>query len=92
MTGKDLSKEELMKLLETEFGIQVSNWTESELSRARKALFFYDSLEEFFKQTRWNLDNPEIVDEAYLISNRICRWVYGRLVYFSRILWEEESV
>lgn len=81
-----------MQLLETEFEVQVSGWTETELSRARRALFFYDSLEEFFEQTGWNLDNPEIADEAYLLSNRICRWNQGQFVYFSRILWEEESV
>ena len=91
MTGKDLPEPVLMQLLETEFEIQVSDWTEMELSRARRALFFYDSLQDFFGQTGWNLDNPEIADEAYLISNRICRWVCGRLVYFSRILWEESA-
>lgn len=47
-------------------------------------------MEEFLAQTHWQRDNPELADENYLTDNRICRWVYGRFVYFSCLLWESE--
>lgn len=40
-------------------------------------------------KTGWRRDNPECSSEEYLTGNRICRWVDGTLIYFSRLIWEE---
>ena len=78
----------LTDILEHEFLIQ-ENWDERKLTRAAKALVEYRSMEEFLEKTRWGRDNPECMAEEYLTENRICRWVRGRFLYFSRILYEE---
>lgn len=81
----------LMDMLEQEFLVQ-ENWDERKLVRAAKALEGYRSVEEFLEKTRWGRDNPECMAEEYLTENRICRWVKGRFLYFSRILYEEAEL
>lgn len=29
---------------------------------------------------------------VYLTENRICRWVNGNLIYFSRLIWEDIDI
>lgn len=92
MTGKEwgVSDQELVEILRKEFGLEVDDRCTKELERARMSLVIYKNMEEFLEQTHWQQDNLELADENYLTENRICRWVYGRFVYFSRLLWEGE--
>jgi len=90
MNGKkvELTEKELHYLLETEFKVKNEEW---EIRREKNALIclkVYDSVEDFLKNTGWGKDNPELQSEEYLTENRICRWVDGKLYYFSRLLWE----
>ena len=92
MTGKewDISDQELVEILRKEFVLEVDDRCTKELKRARMSLVIYKDMEEFLEQTHWQQDNPELADENYLTKNRICRWIYGRFVYFSWLLWESE--
>lgn len=92
MNGKlNFEKSELKSLLEQEFFIQTDTFEEAEYRKIRKALFAYESVDEFFKDTGWGKDNPELQSEDYLTGNRVCRWWNGQFIYFSRILWEGEK-
>lgn len=93
MTGNrwDISDIQLIKVLKTEFNITISNEDKPSLIRARKALFLYKNRIDFLKQNRWGQDNPELTKEEYLTENRICRWVNGYFVYFSRLMWEGDE-
>lgn len=92
MNGKlNFEKSELKLLLEQEFLIYTDSFEEAEYTKARKAIFAYGDVDEFFRATGWARDNPELQTEDYLIRNRICRWWNGQLVYFSRILWEDDE-
>ncbi len=92
MIGKDwkISDERLKEILECEFGISLETGDEMAVARARSAVACYESVPDFLEQTGWRRDNPELSEEHYLTENRICRWINGRFMYFSRLLWEEE--
>ena len=85
---KDYGNEELIALLEREFMIKETAWDYDRLAWARASIQEYESVEDFWQQTGWQRDNPESCTEEYLTGNRICRWVDGKLVYFSRLIWE----
>ncbi len=93
MTGKqwDISDRRLAEVLRTEFGVIINYRKKFELERIKRALFVYKDRRDFLEQSRWGYDNPELADEKYLIQNRICRWIDGRFVYFSRLVWGEEE-
>ena len=79
---------ELYQILCEEFGIIPTHWNDEDVQKAKIALEVYGNVEDFFLQTGWGNDNPECAVEAYLTENRICRWIDGKYVYFSRLLWE----
>ena len=81
---------ELKLLLEREFLIYTGSFKEAEYAKARRAIFVYENVDEFYEATGWERDNPELRTEDYLTRNRICRWWNGRFIYFSRILWEDD--
>ena len=96
MSGREwiIDDGRLKNILEQEFGIFKENWKAEELEKAREALFVYRDRRDFLSATRWDKDNPEYDSEEYLTTERICRWIDGEFVYFSRLLWEpvkEES-
>ena len=93
MTGKewDISDQELVEILWREFAVDIDDPCAKELERARMSLDVYKDVGEFLEQTRWRKDNPELAEESYLTENRICRWIYGRFVYFSWLLWESDG-
>ena len=89
MIGKKALKgQNLKKRLEQEFLLSTENWSGEDYRRAAAALTAFDSVEAFLENTGWGLDNPECIGEEYLTENRICRWIDGKFVYFSRLLWE----
>lgn len=90
MTGRNrLWKDgKLICVLEHEFNLRKRVWTAEDLKRARSALFTFPDVEAFLSETGWGRDNPEYSSEEYLTAKRICRWIDGRFIYFSRLLWE----
>lgn len=85
-----LEADRLWHLLETEFLVCKCEWKKRKIMEALDALEIYEDVEDFLEQTGWGRDNPELQSEEYLINNRICRWIDGRFVYFSRLVWESE--
>ena len=90
MTGRNLLWKDgkLICVLEQEFNLRKRVWTAEDLKRARSALFTFPDVEAFLSETGWGRDNPEYSSEEYLTAKRICRWIDGRFIYFSRLLWE----
>ena len=80
--------EKLICVLEQEFDLKKRVWTAEELKKARNALFAFPDVKAFLSETGWSRDNPECSSEEYLTTERICRWIDGRFIYFSRLLWE----
>lgn len=91
MSGRklDLDSSRIREILELEFGIELGAWDDEVKKKAERALEMYEGPEDFLSQTGWEKDNPECQSESYLTENRICRWVDGKFLYFSRILWNE---
>lgn len=85
-----LEADRLWHLLETEFLVCESEREKRKITEALDALEIYEDVEDFLEQTGWGRDNPELQSEEYLINNRICRWIDGKFVYFSRLVWESE--
>lgn len=86
---KEKSSSVLYQILCKEFGIVLTHWNDEDVLKAKNALEVYKNAEDFLRQTGWGNDNPECSMEAYLTENRICRWIDGRFMYFSRLIWEE---
>ena len=80
--------EKLICVLEQEFDLKKRVWTAEELKKARNALFAFPDVKAFLSETVWSRDNPECSSEEYLTTERICRWIDGRFIYFSKLLWE----
>lgn len=91
MTGRRYleGNEALIRVMEQEFHIKKRVWEDLDLKRARQALFVFPDAETFLLETGWAQDNPECASEEYLTQKRIGRWVDGRFLYLSRLLWEE---
>lgn len=89
MSGNGFDRKALQVLLKTEFLISEDMLEARGLERAEASLESYESLEDFLNRTGWRRDNPKCSSEGYLIKMRICRWVDGKFLYFSRIVWED---
>ena len=76
-------------VMKKEFDIDIDYTDRDAVLRAANALIPYESVDAFLLDTEWDKDNPECSSEAYLIEKRICRWIDGKFVYFSRLLWEK---
>ena len=79
-------------ILKKEFLISEDMLKQRSIEEAAEALETYESIEEFLDKTGWRRDNPECSSEEYLTENRICRWVNGNLIYFSRLIWEDIDI
>lgn len=75
-------------LLMREFDIHINETDVGRLIAAVGCIEIYDSVEEFLDRSGWKKDNPELCAEAYLLENRICRYIQGNVWYFSRIRFE----
>ena len=76
-------------VMKKEFDIDIDYTDRDAVLRAAHALIPYESVDAFLLDTECDNDNPECSSEAYLIEKRICRWIDGKFVYFSRLLWEK---
>lgn len=85
----EYSQAKIRYILKKEFLVPDDMLKQRSIAEAAKALEIYESIEEFLDKTGWRKDNPECSSEEYLTANRICRWVDGTLLYFSRLIWEE---
>lgn len=85
----EYSQAKIKNILKKEFLISEDMLKQRSMEEAAEALETYESIEEFLDKTGWRRDNPECSSEEYLTGNRICRWVDGTLIYFSRLIWEE---
>lgn len=83
--------ERMKEILKTEFLIPEDMLEQKGTEQIIVALEIYDSMEEFLEKTGWERDNPEYSAEEYLTENRICRWIDGKLLYFSRLIWEKQE-
>ncbi|WP_314723559.1 hypothetical protein [Enterocloster bolteae] len=75
-------------VMKREFDVDIDYTDREAVLLAVQALESYNSVEEFFVFTGWDKDNPECCSEEYLVENRICRWLDGKFVYFSRLKWK----
>lgn len=91
MTGEAVwwTSERLKRILRDEFLEEAVGWQLGELERAAAALSWYGSVEDFLLETGWERDNPEYASETYLTEHRICRWIDGKFVYLSRLVWKD---
>ncbi|MBE7723130.1 MAG: hypothetical protein E7244_01395 [Enterocloster citroniae] len=88
----ELSQVRLREIIKTEFLVSEDALKQRRIEVVEAALKMYGSVEEFLEKTGWGRDNPECSSEEYLTENRICRWVNGNLIYFSRIIWENIDI
>lgn len=72
-------------LLMREFGISIHETEIQKLMLAADCIEIYVSMEDFLERSGWRRDNPELCEESYLVENRICRYIQGKVWYFSRI-------
>lgn len=75
-------------VMKKEFDVDIDYTDRAAVLRTAQALVPYEGVEEFLMFTGWDKDNPECCSEEYLVENRICRWLAGKFVYFSRLKWE----
>lgn len=77
-------------LLIREFDIHINETDVSRLIKAAGCIEIYDSLEEFLEKSSWKKDNPELCEKKYLLDNHICRYIQGKVWYFSRLRYENQ--
>ena len=78
-----------LSLLKEEFGICIRDSEVALAEHALSCITIFDTWQDFFCKTNWERDNPEAAGQDYLLENRICREIGGKIWYFSHILWEE---
>lgn len=79
-------------LLMREFDIHINETDVGRLIAAAGCIEIYDSIEEFLNKSAWKKDNPELCTQEYLLKNRICRYIQGKVWYFSRIRFESMNI
>jgi len=86
-----LVRQGFLELLEQEFGVYIREDDMERIELAKQCIEIYANPEDFFQSTGWAKDNPEFSDFQYLLENRICRQIEGKIWYFSRIQFEEQQ-
>ena len=64
-------KKELKFLLEREFFINIDSFEDEDYAKARRAIFVYEYLDEFFGAKGWERKNAELRTVVYLTENRV---------------------
>ena len=78
-------------LLMREFDIHITENDYNRLIAAAGCIEIYDSMEEFLEKSGWKRDNPELGEKSYLLDNHICRYIQGKVWYFSRLRYENQA-
>lgn len=89
MVDNVLVKCTFLELLEREFGLRLNESETEKIELARQSIEIYDNVEEFYEATGWQRDNPEESDLPYLLEHRILAQIQGKMLYFSRIRYED---
>ncbi len=77
------------RLLEQEFDLFLHEDDVEKLELAKSCIEIYESEEEFFDRSGWKRDNPEAADFSYLLEERICRVINGKVWYFSGLRYAD---
>ncbi len=88
MAENTLVKCMFLELLEREFQLHLDGQDTEKIELARQSIEIYDNVEAFYKATGWR-DNPEEAGTEYLLEHKIVALVQGKLLYFSRIRYED---
>ena len=84
-----LVKYGFIKILELEFGIYLKEHETEKIELAETCIEVYDSVEDFYKATGWQRDNPEEANLEYLLTHRVLVEIQGKMWYFSRIRYQD---
>lgn len=77
------------RMLEREFDVSIPEDDIHLLELAKSCIEIYETEQEFYEKTGWKRDNPESYEFPYLIEQRICRKISGKIWYFSAIRYED---
>ena len=89
MAENTLVKCMFLELLEREFQLHLEEQDTEKIDLARQSIEIYDAVEAFYKATGWRWDNPEEAETEYLLEHKILALVQGKLLYFSRLRYED---
>lgn len=89
MVENILVKCTFLELLEREFGLRLQETDTEKIELARGSIEVYDCVEDFYKATGWQRDNPQEANLTYLLEHKILVQIQGKLLYFSRIRYED---
>ena len=84
-----LVKYGFIKILELEFGIYLKEHETEKIELAETCIEVYDSVEDFYKATGWQRDNPVEANLEYLLKHRVLVEIQGKMWYFSRIRYQD---
>lgn len=84
-----LVKYGFIKILELEFGIYLKEHETEKIELAETCIEVYDSVEDFYKATGWQRDNPEEANLEYLLKHGVLVEIQGKMWYFSRIRYQD---
>lgn len=77
-----------LKLLRQEFGIYIEEGDLERIELAKRCIYIYNNLEEFYASTGWARDNPE-QNFSYLLENKVCSILDGKIWYFSQLCYAD---
>lgn len=89
MAENILVKCTFLELLEREFGFRLQETDTEKIKLAKESIEVYDHVEDFYKATGWQRDNPKEASLEYLLEQKILVQIQGKLLYFSRIRYED---
>lgn len=84
-----LVKYGFIKILELKFGIYLKEHETEKIELAETCIEVYDSVEDFYKATGWQRDNPGEANLEYLLKHRVLVEIQGKMWYFSRIRYQD---
>lgn len=77
-----------LRTIRNEFGIHIPDDDVESAVRMGGCIQIFDNWEAFYEETGWERDNPECAGKEYLIKQKICREITGKVWYFSRVMWD----
>lgn len=89
VTENSLVRYGFLKILKEEFNIHIKEEELDKIELASRCIFIYDSPEDFYESTGWARDNPDASDFSYLLEQKICSVIQGKVWYFSQLYYED---
>ena len=78
-----------LELLEREFVVRLQETETEKIKLAKESIEIYECVEDFYTATGWQRDNPEESSLPYLLEHKILIQIQEKLLYFSRIKYED---